>query len=176
MNEFAEIEAMKAIMIAMEPLEEAIRERVLRWACDKYKVAGANARTRMAYAEPGGSTESNEVGAEVPVYDTAAELLAAAGADTDADKALVVGYWYQVVLNQSDIESQAINTELKHIGYGVGNITRALDSLVNQRPQLVIQLRKGGASKQARKKFKLTAEGIRRVKQMISGNGGSYNE
>jgi hypothetical protein len=170
-SEFAEIDAMKSILLALEPLDETSRTRVLRWAGDKFGVSPSAIKPRTLMQDGDRETQFSQPATNQ--FESAAELLASSGAETDTEKALVIGYWFQVVLNQSDIESQAINTELKHIGYGVGNITRALDSLVSTRPQLVIQLRKAGSSKQARKKFKLTAEGIRRVNEMLSAPEGA---
>jgi len=57
----------------------------------------------------------------------------------------------------------------------VENITVALGALVDDTPRLVIQTHKAGKTKQARKKYKLTAEGIKRIKQMLTGNSGSVN-
>jgi DNA-binding PadR family transcriptional regulator len=51
----------------------------------------------------------------------------------------------------------------------VSNITTALSSLIERKPQLVIQTRKSGNSKQARKRYRLTDAGIRAVERMISG-------
>lgn len=167
---FAELDAMKCVAEALEPLDDTSRSRVIRWAADRYevKLSGTVAK-RSASSSPFMADEEQHT-ESTTAFDSAAELLAAAGAKTDTDKALVIGYWFQEVLNQSDLESQAINTELKHIGHGVGNITRALGNLMNQKPQLAIQLRKAGSSRQARKKYKLTAEGVKKVASMITAN------
>jgi DNA-binding PadR family transcriptional regulator len=49
----------------------------------------------------------------------------------------------------------------------------ALGTLIKQKPSFVLQLRKSGNTKQARKSYKLTEAGIRAVRNMISGSGGS---
>jgi hypothetical protein len=89
---------------------------------------------------------------------------------TDADKALVGGYWLQICRGNADFPSQDVNNLLKDQGHAIGNVTRAFDNLRECRPTLVHQLEKGGKTKQARKKLKLTQEGIKRVKSMLSGN------
>jgi DNA-binding PadR family transcriptional regulator len=61
---------------------------------------------------------------------------------------------------------------LKHIGYGVVNITDALNQLISDRPSFVIQLTKSGSSKQARKTYKITDAGMRRVSEMLGAEGG----
>jgi hypothetical protein len=100
---------------------------------------------------------------------TVAEYYDAANPKTDAEKTLVVAAWRQEVLGESSVESQSVNNELKHLGYGIGNVTRAFDVLKEQKPALVIQIQKSGTSKQARKKFKVTRVGLQRVQDMKNG-------
>jgi DNA-binding PadR family transcriptional regulator len=79
-----------------------------------------------------------------------------------------MGFWLQECLHHEEWEGFAINSELKHLGHGLKNVTDALNALIDHRPQLVVQLRKSGKTKQARKRYKLTAEGARKVRQMVS--------
>jgi hypothetical protein len=88
---------------------------------------------------------------------------------TDSDKLLVVAYWFQVVRGESELDSQSLNTELKHLGYPIGNITRAVSALSTTTPRLVMQIKKSGTTRQARKKFRLTVEGIKKVDAMTGG-------
>jgi DNA-binding PadR family transcriptional regulator len=67
-----------------------------------------------------------------------------------------------------ELEGFTLNKELKNLGHGVSNITSALDTLMSRKPALVIQTKKSGTSKQARKKYKLTLEGLRAVERMVS--------
>ena len=85
----------------------------------------------------------------------------------DSERALVAAYWFQYLGGVSDFDSATLNKELKHLGHQSSNITTALTSLMSKKPQLVIQTRKSGASKQARKKYKLTNEGIKQVQRML---------
>jgi hypothetical protein len=48
------------------------------------------------------------------------------------------------------------------------NITSALDDLIEVRPQLVIQLAKAGTSKQARKRYKVTVAGAKKVQELLA--------
>ena len=96
-----------------------------------------------------------------------AELFSMASPSTEADKALVAAYWFQVHEGETDLDAFRVNTALRNLGHGVSNITRAFDSLISQRPQLAIQTRKSGSSRQGRKKYRLTAEGIRAVEQLV---------
>jgi hypothetical protein len=92
----------------------------------------------------------------------------AADPKTDRARALVAGYWQQVCEGQPSFAAQSLNTNLKNLGYRLSNITVSLEGLKSDRPALVLQLKKDGTSRQARKTYKLTHEGIRRVETMIA--------
>lgn len=64
-----------------------------------------------------------------------------------------------------------MNTALNNLGHKLANVTVSLSVLIEAKPQLVLQLRKSGKSKQARKTYKLSVAGIDRVKEMIDGQG-----
>ncbi len=66
-------------------------------------------------------------------------------------------------------DSQSANTALKNLGHAIANITMALGALIKQKPALVLQTKKSGKSRQARKTFKLTVAGIKAVEDMING-------
>lgn len=165
-NPIQELEAMKAIAEALKTLDESAIRRVLHWAVDAYRPKSSGFATQP---ERGAET----FGAGIPPdlksrYPTLADFFSAASATQEADKALVVGYWFQVVEGAGDLDGFTLNKELKHLGHGISNITSALDTLQGRRPALVIQTKKSGTSKQARKKYKLTLEGQRAVERMIN--------
>ena len=99
----------------------------------------------------------------------------AADPQTEADRVLVVAYWIQVVEGAEAFESFPVNKQLKNLGHAVSNITRALDSLIDQTPRLILQTSKSGSAKQARKKYKVTREGTKRVQTMIEQRNGDDN-
>jgi hypothetical protein len=82
----------------------------------------------------------------------------------------VVGYWFQVHQGMKDFDSQRVNAELKNMGHGVGNITDAFTTLIDGKPQYVIQTRKSGTSRQARKLYRVTNEGSNRVRDLLGGS------
>lgn len=163
-NADAEIEAMSKIANALTNLDQDAIARILTWACQRYSVSvkQANNPRNSAAVESGNDDMPNQSFADL------AELYTKASPRTDAEKALVVGYWHQKVLGEVDFDTQTINTELKNLGYGVTNITRAFDTLRDTRPSLAIQLKKGGTSKQARKRIKITLEGLRTVERILN--------
>jgi len=169
MEEDKELSVMAAVNAVLAGLEQEVVARVLRWAADRYKVALTPASQRgTADKKITGSTEDPVEGVEEKAVVEFSELFASAGSPpADPDRVLVAAYWYQVENGQNELESQALNRELKNTGHGVSDMPRALNSLMNARPQLVIQLKKKGTTRQARRTFKLTTEGIKKVKAML---------
>jgi hypothetical protein len=104
-----------------------------------------------------------------PSFSSLPDLYSKISPASDPHRALVVAYWFQVMQGEQDLDGFSINKELKHLGHAVGNITTALTSLIERKPQLVIQTRKSGNSKQARKLYRLTDAGIRAVERLIAG-------
>jgi hypothetical protein len=163
----AELDAMKSIAEALGSLEEAAVRRVLRWANDKFgSRAAAAPHVDVPAQEQSAATSTGENG--VPKFDDLADFYAATNPGSDAEKALAVGYWLQVVNGVGEFDSQSINKELKNLGYAVGNITNAFSNLAARKPALAIQTRKSGNSQQARKRYKLTVEGLKAVARMTN--------
>ena len=170
-----EIEAMASMAAALEDLEGGARSRVLRWAGERYGMTiGAPTKAHTHEATIDGSAEArvteNEIVAEAPVFEHFAELFAATQPKTNEDKALVAAYWLQVVQSQDKWQSTTLQTELKNMGHAIPNITDALTSNINKKPQRVIQLAKSGSARQARKTYKVTHEGLIYVQGML-GHG-----
>ena len=165
-----EFEAFQQVHNALVDLDEDMRARVISSVSTLLGIG-----VLVAPAKPG----TSPAGEETPEVDEAdkgqnqsftefAEIYAAADPHTAADKALVAGYWLQVCQGAENFSGQSVNYELNHLGHKIGNITNALSTLNDAKPQLVLQLRKSGKSQQARKTYKLSAEGIKRVRDMIS--------
>jgi hypothetical protein len=155
-----ELDAMAALSEALGPLEGTARERVLRWAADKFEVPSALPRQRAAEIDEGsdGELEFKDVG----------DLVHAAQPVGGPQHALVVAYWFQEVQGQDGWSGADINTTLRNMGQGLANVTTTLDSLKAKKPQLVMQVGKAGRSRQARKTYKLTTAGVREVRQMLA--------
>jgi len=175
-----EVAAIGKVNEALLQLAPAAQQRVLRWAVERF---GAVLPKRNAASTGGNAEEEEEPGddsgaanAQTEFTDFAA-LYDASNPATESERALVAGYWFQVCQNQQDFDALNANKTLKHLGHELSNVTRALETLINHKPRYLIQTRKEGTSKQARKKYRVTAEGIKRVKQMLRGvaetsNGG----
>jgi hypothetical protein len=161
-----ELDAMAKIAALLEPLEAAARSRVLGWVVAALDV-GDVARISNS---PKARHETSDASSQR--FGTFAELFHAAGPESEKEKALVAAYWIQHSSGVDQFASQQINSELKHIGYGVTNITDALTQLMADKPNLVIQLTKSGSTKQARKTYKITDAGQRRVSEMLAAEIG----
>jgi hypothetical protein len=160
-----EIDAMKTVAEALSGLDPDGVGRVLRWAADHFGIEAV--AVRRPGPSPGGAAADSGLDPS-KAFAELADLYAAASPATDADRALVAGYWYQFAEGDADFQAQRVNSALKQLGHGVSNITSAFDTLKARRPQLVMQVRKAGTTKQARKRYKLTAEGQKAVELMVS--------
>jgi hypothetical protein len=167
MMEDPELAAMAKITAALDSLEESTRERVLRWARERYTlVRSASSRDGGGHPSRGDISSSDRV---VGKFTDIASLYDALSPTTEGDKLLAMGYWFQVLEGQTDLDSMTLNSELKNLGHPIGNVSRAMAALASSSPRYVIQTKKSGSTKQARKRFRLTTEGIRRVEQMLGG-------
>ena len=159
---------MRTIVGALNDLDGAARQRVVRWTIEKYGLQLAGPFGPMKVQSAGraqlvSNSDATTSGAGVDLP----SLYAACQPGTDAEKTLVVAYWLQEIEGSPQgIDAQNVNTQLKHLGHGVGNITRAFEKLMQNRPQLMIQTKKAGTTKQARKTYKVTLEGKHVVQQM----------
>lgn len=164
-----EIEAMKAIGTALNDLGDKARKRVLAWAVDKYDVQLSDSKNVISKKENTSSNTNPEE--KVRNFEKVADLYFATSPETHAERALVIGYWFNKIKSKEEFGSQAVNSELRNLGSPISNITRAFNQLMKKSPKLVIQTRKTGTTKQARKKFKLTVAGVKKVEKMIEERG-----
>ena len=162
----AELDAMMTVNVALARLDGAAAARVLRWAFDRYGAA-TSTPTPQRPLETHLATSEHARQTQHPT-DSIADFYAAAAPSSESEKALVIAYWLQEVDGKRELDAMEVNTRLKHLGHRVANITRALNDLITARPQLVIQTRKGGATRQARKAYRVTSEGLRRVGELLA--------
>ena len=154
---------MGAVAAAIEGLEGDARARVLLWAIGHFGVGVAGLK---ATRHPSSGASDNAPRASGN-YETFADIFSAMRPRTEKDKAMVAAYWVQVCQGAGSFQSQSLNDALKDLGHRIGNITEALNQLKDDRPTLVLQLKKSGNTRQARKTYKLTQAGMARVEEMI---------
>lgn len=174
-NEFS---AIKSVHDALKPLDGGARARVLtyitsllgidvRAAGGRGAISGGNSGT--ADADEAADRTGGEASKRAQAFSAFAELYAAAGPKSNGEKALVAGYWLQECEGAENFTSASVNKELTHLGHKIANITDAIDSVKDQKPMLMLQLKKSGNSRQARKLYKISHEGVKRVEGMIDG-------
>ncbi|MFL5962200.1 MAG: hypothetical protein ACJ757_04840 [Gaiellaceae bacterium] len=163
-----ELDAMAAIKAALDPLDPDTRGHVLRWASQRFDVELPSQDSDTGESSGSGDGKGRS-GNKASDYQEVADLVSAAGAQSDDERVLVVSYWFQVTKGQADVSSQPVNTELKNLGHGLKRINDVFAELVATRPQLMVQVRKSGKTAQARKVHKLTKAGTDRVEGMVAG-------
>ena len=163
-----EIEALDTIIKTLEGLDEAQRRNILLYVTARY---GGRAAGHPA-PESSSGHHFGDGAADPAQFADLGDLFDAANPQSEVDRVLVVAYWKQAVEGADGFEAFGVSKELKHLGHGVPNITRALGVLINQSPKLVLQVAKGGKTRQARKRYKVTREGIRRVQAMMNDGRG----
>jgi hypothetical protein len=163
----AETEAITKIAEALSLLTPEGIQRVLRYINQTYQPRGTVPTT----FEKASSSEAQDTQAFSEFH----ELFDAARPGTGADRALVAGYWLQVIQGNEQWDSFMVNKELKNLGWPASNITRDLDTLVRRIPRWVHH-RKEGTSQQGRKTYTLTTEGKRAVQRMVANNQTSTSD
>lgn len=157
-----EIAAMKSTSETLEDLEEGEgRQRVLDYLNSRFGGKGHAPR----------ELEQVETPQDERTFGDIADLMDASGAGNNAARALVAAYWVQVLEGNPTFASQTVNNHLKHLGHTVANITMTFNTLIDRKPAYLMQTKKSGSSKQARKQYKLTAAGSKRVEEMLASGG-----
>jgi hypothetical protein len=88
--------------------------------------------------------------------------------DAMADRALLGAFVLSGGRADRTVTSQAINAELKRHGLPVPNITRAIESGLRARPPLMVQKKKLGTTRQARKQYAMTQRGVEYVEAQLA--------
>ena len=173
-----ELSAFQLVYGALEPLEKDVRNRVIKSIIVLLDI-GAGVPASIGIGGNDAEKEATPTGvssnSDIETFSTFADLHNAANPSTNSERALVAGYWLQICQGDESFGSQALNSELANLGYQITNVTSALDFLQKMLPRLVLQIRKSGSSKQARKTYKLSDAGIKRVKDMVKGIGDDYD-
>lgn len=170
--------AIAGIRRLLRPLDKPTQALVLRFFIDRYGLEIGQSTKEKAERRPAEAQGSIELGSRreseadpvalIRSFSTAAELFSAAGPPTAGpDRALVIAAYQQLQSEDAgSIKAQAVQEQLKLLGYQVANITDSLSALMARRPQLIVQIGKSGKSRQSRKEYKVTNEGFRAVARM----------
>ena len=173
-NAADEFKAIQTVHGTLDPLDHAARNRVLTYIVNLMGIDGPTVAGRAASAENAVDIAVEGAGADEatkqpPKFSDFAELYAATGPKSNGEKALVAGYWLQVNQGKESFAAAAAQKELTHLGHKIPNITDAIDSMKSQKPMLMLQVKKSGSSRQARKLYRVSHEGTKRVEEMVGG-------
>lgn len=161
-----EITATKAVLDALTDLPRETARRVV--ASVSTLLGMQQTQTPKATTPNSTSVRQEALTVSTEEFKDLASLSAAARPIDGPEKALVVAYWKQVREQMPEWTAQVVNTELKHMGEQLPNITGTLSLLKERKPALVVQLKKSGNTRQARKQYKLTSAGIKEVESMLA--------
>lgn len=172
-----EVEAMGTVSTVFADLQEEARRRVILWAADRYSITLNAAPSKRAASENGGGEvisnedQSGDIDHDTArVWDDFAALYHASGAATQPQGMLVAAYWVGVIQKKKDFTSLNLNKLLKNLGHGASDVSKIMGKLCTAKPALILQVRKSGKTKQARKLYRLTQEGENTVERMINKN------
>lgn len=165
MNIDPELRAMITVYEALKDLDDEAKIRVIEWVSGRFELEDSE---RLHPEEDQGPEETRFEEKGLMDFGSVADAFAKANPKNTADKALVVAAYLQASKGGADISGREINKELTQIGHGVHNITRAVEPLIKNKPQFLIQTRKEGKTKQAQKKYRVTNEGFTFVKRLIN--------
>jgi hypothetical protein len=106
-------------------------------------------------------------GRSIPWINSFADLVELWKPETQSEWALLAAFYKTKVDEEETLSAQTLNTVLKHHGNGILNITRAIDDLVHASPALMLQIKKSGTTRQARKSYRLTTQGAKFVEAKL---------
>lgn len=195
MNKDPEIEALSSVYDTLRGLNHAQIKRIIDWVTDKFGLSEEKppvkvTETRMTpppveptgparepvekrHGRPPQKTQPTPQPEQTAVtgfmkFDTVEDLFFSSNVRTVASKILLVAAYLKEKDNLNEFSSFDINSRLKKIGYGVKNITNSINTLIDKTPPLLIQTGKMGDTKQAKRKFQITEEGLRIARNYLT--------
>jgi hypothetical protein len=154
--------AIQSIVSSLEPLTADERRRVLTYANLRYEKSGSRQQDDGEQkSQPDDSAERTRTD-----HTDVASLFEEARPQSCPERALIAGYWFQVVQSQKDFESRDLTRVVADLGHPTKNITRDMRPLLGATPKLMSQVVQGGSG--ASRRYRLTTEGVRAVQKRIA--------
>lgn len=101
-------------------------------------------------------------------YDSLEEIFLSSTVKTTGAKILLAASYLQETENFKELTSYEITSRMKNIGQPIKHSTIAIKNLMSKKPPLLLQTGTFGSSKQSRKKFRVTEEGLRTARNYIN--------
>ncbi len=173
-----EIEVLSKCYDLLKDLDDDVKVRALQWLSSKFHLGQTTltlASEMAIAAEMNGGAAPKEAKPAAPAesakpsgidsFKSFMDLYKHLKPSSDSEKALAAAVFLQLKKDLPDLTSAQVQKELKRIDQRVSNITQAISALVKKK--YMIQLGKEGSSQQARKRYKVTLEGIKVLEDMI---------
>jgi len=195
MNQDPEIDALSSVYDTLTGLNHAQIKRIIDWITDKFglseekpplkviehqvapppveptepvrELVKKRRGRRPKMAQPTPQPEQTAITSFMK-FGTVEDLFFSSNVRTAASKILLVAAYLHEKHNLNEFSSFDINSRLKKVGYGVQNITSFINTLMDKEPPLLIQTGKMGDTKQAKRKFQVTEEGLRIARNYLT--------
>lgn len=158
-----ELGVMSVVYEELLKIDDEAKQRVLDWVAGKFSL-------RQSKNAIGGKKILADESISIESFGSVADAFSAASPEIDRDKALIIAAFLQRNLGKDVITGYEINNELRQLGYGLNNVTDAINQMIDRKPKLMMQVKKEGKTKQARKKYKVTVEGFKAVQLMLTAS------
>jgi hypothetical protein len=175
MDHDPEIIAMNKVLNIFRILDNEKRKRIIHWLKDRFGLTvdkPPHALTQPLNIKK--QTKSKPIVKEEPEkavkplekrgikqYDTVLDLFSEARVKKSTDKILLMAAYLQERHNFKEITTYDINFRLKRIKHGVTNISSIINGILKGKPQLLDEIKNKEQTKHARRKFKVTEEGLK---------------
>ncbi len=164
-----ELSAMQSISEVFTPLSDEARQRIISWTISFFGINFLGEKMGRGISDETimGASLEEEPKSMPQDFQYFAELFNRADPKTQEEKVLCAAYWVQEIEGKEQWKSSDLQKLLKDQGEVIEEISRVLNRAIKKRPSPILQLRKNGNSKQARKDYKMTQHGIDNVVQML---------
>jgi hypothetical protein len=184
MNQDPEIDALSSVYDTLTGLNQAQIKRIIDWVTSKFGLSEEKPPVKVSehqvapppveptepgpkMAQPTPQPEQTAITGFMK-FDTVEDLFFSSNVRTVASKILLVAAYLYEKHNLNEFSSFDINSRLKKVGYGVQNITNSINTLMDKEPPLLLQTGKMGDTKQAKRKFQVTEEGLRIARNYLT--------
>lgn len=172
----SELEALNKINEAIRELPEDAKVRVIAWLINKYSIHSGHSPVLTPKVLTNVDTHNEQENIIEPdvmsitSYATAADLLAKCNPNKENEKILIVSAFLQAKNPTKDLTGYEVNHTLKNIGHKVNDFSHNIDSLMKRKPQLMIQTKKSGNTRQAKRNYRVTDEGMKEIERLVNLN------
>jgi hypothetical protein len=167
-----ELSAMSQMIEVFNELEHGERKRIVDWIINRFQL-GEEKQTDEIKLHDTTPTIVQQIDAEpiekqdLKQYKSMADLLEVSTVKKVVDRILVAAAYIQEKKNVEELTSFEINTQLKKAERGIPNISIGINRLLEKVPQLMAVTQRDGNTKQSRRKFKVTEDGLKKAKSFL---------